>query len=421
MIQIPPLLGLGGPKCPPVANTIAPVLSVGPNNYPGSFATIINNGSWTGSPTTYTYTWKRDGVVIVGEVSNSYTLLAGDVGKTITAFVTAHSVCADSAETATNPTGVAVVCEPVTNTVAPVAITSGALVPGTALVITNNGSWTGLPTTFAYTWKRNGVVIGGAVAATYILQTADIGTTVTAFVIASSMCTSSAETATNPTGFECSDPYMHYDASVLTENPGDPVNVWMDLSVNNCDLTPAGVSPTFHTPPDGVGVFPSQMDGNVASLPSIGNMVVFIVADLPSTIGLGMGLFIIYSGGGAVQRRVTIGTDGGGVNRTGLYSEVDFVESGPNAFAAGRHLITAIFRGASSSIRVDNNAATTGACTVPNMTPSNAVVIPNFSIIVAANTNFVNDLNELLVVKGTMTTQSLLETRTALMAKWGIP
>ena len=46
-------------------------------------------GNWTGSPTGYTYQWKRDGTTNLGTASN-YTLVSGDIGgHLITCVVTA--------------------------------------------------------------------------------------------------------------------------------------------------------------------------------------------------------------------------------------------------------------------------------------------------------------------------------------------
>ena len=45
-------------------------------------------GNWTGSPTAYAYQWKRD-ATNVGTNSNNYTVVAGDVGHSLTCTVTA--------------------------------------------------------------------------------------------------------------------------------------------------------------------------------------------------------------------------------------------------------------------------------------------------------------------------------------------
>jgi 6-phosphogluconolactonase (cycloisomerase 2 family) len=46
-------------------------------------------GSWTESPTGYTYTWSRDGTPIVGATGSTYRIATGDEGLTLTCTVTA--------------------------------------------------------------------------------------------------------------------------------------------------------------------------------------------------------------------------------------------------------------------------------------------------------------------------------------------
>jgi hypothetical protein len=63
-----------------------------------------STGTWTGSPTSYSYQWKR-GVTNVGSNQNTYVPVSGDVGSTITVTVTATnaggSASATSAATST--------------------------------------------------------------------------------------------------------------------------------------------------------------------------------------------------------------------------------------------------------------------------------------------------------------------------------
>lgn len=49
----------------------------------------VSNGTWSGSPTSYTYVWTRNGSVIAGESAATYDLVAADEGATIRARVTA--------------------------------------------------------------------------------------------------------------------------------------------------------------------------------------------------------------------------------------------------------------------------------------------------------------------------------------------
>lgn len=76
------------PSYAPV-NTVAPVISG--NQWQGQVLTTTN-GTWTNSPTTFTYQWRRGGVDIGGATSSTYTLVAADRGASITCDVTATNV-----------------------------------------------------------------------------------------------------------------------------------------------------------------------------------------------------------------------------------------------------------------------------------------------------------------------------------------
>jgi hypothetical protein len=65
------------------------------------------------------------------------------------------------------------------NSVAP-AIT-GTATEGETLSL-SNGTWSNTPDAYAYIWKRDGVVIAGASAATYDLTEDDVGAVITASV-----------------------------------------------------------------------------------------------------------------------------------------------------------------------------------------------------------------------------------------------
>lgn len=53
-------------------------------------------GNWLGAPTGYTYQWKSN-AANVGTNSNTYTLVAGDVGHIVTCTVTATSAAGSTA------------------------------------------------------------------------------------------------------------------------------------------------------------------------------------------------------------------------------------------------------------------------------------------------------------------------------------
>lgn len=77
------------------------------------------------------------------------------------------------------------------NSVAP-AIT-GTTTQGQTLTV-SNGTWSNTPDAYAYIWKRDGVVIAGEAAATYVLALADVGAVITASVVATNLGVSAVAT-----------------------------------------------------------------------------------------------------------------------------------------------------------------------------------------------------------------------------------
>ena len=76
--------GVSGPPPAPVNTVLPNVTGVA---IVGNILTT-DDGSWTGSPTSYAYQWKR-GATNIGTNANTYTLVAADAGQSITCVVTA--------------------------------------------------------------------------------------------------------------------------------------------------------------------------------------------------------------------------------------------------------------------------------------------------------------------------------------------
>jgi SPRY domain len=154
----------------------APVNTVIPNviGTPTEGRTLTtSNGAWSNNPTSYAYQWFRSpSTAIPGATAITYVLTSADVGQTIYAKVTATN--AGGAATAQSNTTPLIAMGAPTNTVAPVV--TGTATQGQTLT-TTSGTWTGSPT-FAYQWYRATTVISGATATSYVLQAADVGSTI---------------------------------------------------------------------------------------------------------------------------------------------------------------------------------------------------------------------------------------------------
>ncbi len=161
----------------PIVNNGLPTVSGSPV-VGGTLTTT--NGTWTPVPTSFAYQWLADGTAITGATASSYKPVTGDVGKRLSARVTASR--ADNSDgVATSTQTVAVKQSDFVNTAAPVV--SGTPQAGSTLRA-SNGSWTPTPTSFAYQWLADGTPIAGAVAATYTPIEGNVGRRISVTVTA---------------------------------------------------------------------------------------------------------------------------------------------------------------------------------------------------------------------------------------------
>jgi hypothetical protein len=165
-----------------------------------------SNGTWSNSPTTFTYQWQRCNSAgsgcgdLTGATEKTYTLTAGDVEHTVRVVVTAGNADGKTAAPSDVTDVVASKSGP-TNTVKP-SVTGTAIVGGE--LTGSNGTWTPTPTSFSRQWQRcdtagaNCENIAGATGRTYGVRIIDVGHRLRALVTARTS-SGSATAASNTT------------------------------------------------------------------------------------------------------------------------------------------------------------------------------------------------------------------------------
>jgi hypothetical protein len=144
----------------------------------------VSNGTWTGSPTNYSYRWQRctsstSCTTISDANANTYVVRNADVGHTLRAVVSASNADglstanSNMTDTVTAATGIPV------NTAQP-SITGDAIVGD--VLTAENGSWSNAPTSYRYRWLEcdrfgGSCVPTGYTGRRYVVQLVDVGGT----------------------------------------------------------------------------------------------------------------------------------------------------------------------------------------------------------------------------------------------------
>jgi hypothetical protein len=181
------------------ANTAPPTVTGTPEV--GSTLTT-SNGTWSNSPTSYSYRWQRcTGTTctnITGATTHSYVVQEADAGHTLRSVVTATN--ADGSSSANSaPTATATAGTGPKNTLHPVVL--GDAYVG-ELLAAGNGKWTPEPDSYTYHWFQcnsaggSCTPIAGATASRYRVRLADLYQTIRVAVTAHS--SSGSTTATSP-------------------------------------------------------------------------------------------------------------------------------------------------------------------------------------------------------------------------------
>jgi hypothetical protein len=187
--------GPDGPVLPaaPVSQTSGPPTITGTAQQ-GDTMTVTSNGTWTNSPTGFSYVWEDCAsggacAPISGAASSTtYTLQSTDVGSTVEVVVTASNAGGQNSATS-NSTRAVLPAAPV-NSGAPVI--SGTAQQGDTLTVTNNGAWSNSPAGFGYVWEdcasgSCAPISGAASSTTYTVQSTDVGSTIEVIVTGSNL------------------------------------------------------------------------------------------------------------------------------------------------------------------------------------------------------------------------------------------
>jgi hypothetical protein len=154
-------------------NSVLPAIS---GTVRQGFTLTCTSGTWSNTPDSYAYQWRRDGSEIIGANASTRVLALADVGALMTCAVVATNLGVPAVAISAPTAAVAAATAPA-NTVAPTI--TGTAQEGQTLTA-HDGTWTGLPTpTITRQWKKNGVAIGGATGTTYVPVTGDIGAVIT--------------------------------------------------------------------------------------------------------------------------------------------------------------------------------------------------------------------------------------------------
>jgi Hypothetical glycosyl hydrolase family 15 len=181
----------GAPTSPPV-NTGLPVIS---GTAQEGLTLASTMGSWSNSPDTYTYQWKRcdsSGAAcsaVTGAIASKYVLGSADVGGTLRVVVTASNDAGPAS--ATSAATAVVAASGVTNPLANPTLPTISGTPQQGMTLTSStGTWSPTPSSYAYQWKRCDSTgsacasIAGATSSQLTLAAADVGKTVRVTVTA---------------------------------------------------------------------------------------------------------------------------------------------------------------------------------------------------------------------------------------------
>jgi surface antigen len=139
----------------------------------------LNQGAWNVAPDSTTIQWYADGQPIVGAVAGTLKLTPDLAGRVISAGVTANRAYYDSITVGTPAATVPVALGTIKARRKPA--TTGTAKPRQTLTV-DPGAYRPTDATVAIQWLRNGQPVPGAIATTYRLSAADLGSRVSSSI-----------------------------------------------------------------------------------------------------------------------------------------------------------------------------------------------------------------------------------------------
>ena len=191
------------------------------------YTLTANPGTWSPAAA-LAYQWKRNGAAISGATGATYLLDSASAGTSITVSVTGTK----AGYTTTAKTSTAVSVPTIAFTTTPTPTITGT--PGVGKTLTANpGTWSPAAA-LAYQWKPTAPPISGATGATYLLDSASAGTSITVSVTG----TKAGYTTTAKTSTAVSVPTIAFTTTPTPTITGTP-GVGKTLTANPGTWSPA--------------------------------------------------------------------------------------------------------------------------------------------------------------------------------------
>lgn len=315
------------PTTPALTNSAAPAITGTPTT--GQTLTV-SNGTWSATPDSYTYQWRRAGSAISGAAASTYVLQVADEGQAVTCSVTAIKATYTSGTATSNAVTPAAAGTPALTNSTPPTIT-GTPTEGQTLTA-SNGTWSATPDSFSYQWKRGGTNISAATASTYLLAPADVGATITVEVTAikaghsngTATSAATAAVAAAPAGATITETFTGTDGATPTGWTTNATSFTYQAGMGRLDPASFGSGALM----SGAASFTGDFD-MTGTLKMTGN-----TANTAATIGVGSAL---AAGSNRPANGYTVDvilTSAGAVNSTALYRGTNFRASGGSVAAS---------------------------------------------------------------------------------------